>query len=80
MVKLKDGFNSMHNGLFHQNYECTCNICRPGGEIACVVNNYIVSNVKNLCDHILCPKGDIDEFHKKHCIEGNCAMCGVSTL
>jgi hypothetical protein len=63
MVELKDGFNSMHNGLFHQNCECTCNICRPGGEIACVVNNYTMNGVRNLYDHILCPKGDTNEFH-----------------
>jgi hypothetical protein len=39
-----------------------------------------VSGVRNLCEHILCPKGDTNDFHHKHCIQGECAMCGVLTL
>ncbi len=63
MAKLKDGFNSMCNGLFHQNYESNYNICWPRGEITCVANTTTMSDVRNMCDHILCPKGDKDEFH-----------------
>jgi len=63
MAKLKDGFNSMRNGLFHQNCGCNRNICQLRGEVACVANITAMSGVKNLCDHILWPKGDTDEFH-----------------
>lgn len=31
----------MHNGLFHQNCECTYNIYRPFNEATCVVNTTI---------------------------------------
>jgi hypothetical protein len=31
MAELKDGYNSMHSGLSHQNCDCTCNVYRPGG-------------------------------------------------
>jgi hypothetical protein len=80
MAKLKDGYNSIHIGLFHQNYECICNICRPLGEATCVANNSIVTGVRNMCDHILGSKGEIKNFHKLKCIQGDCSRCGISTL
>jgi hypothetical protein len=70
----------MHGGLFHQSCDCICNVCRLGGEVTCVANTIVVNGVKNMCEHILCPKGDTNEFHHKHCIPGHCAMCAVSTL
>lgn len=64
MAKLKKEFHSMCNGLFHQNCECTCNICRPLGEATCVANTTIVFGVKNMCDLILCLEEKTNEFHK----------------
>ncbi len=68
MAKLKEDFNSIHNGLFHQNYESTCNICKPFGEATCVANTTIIFGVKNMCDLILCLKAETNEFHKLDCI------------
>jgi hypothetical protein len=68
MAKLKEEFNSMCNGLFHQNCECICNIYRPLGEVTYVANTTIVFGVRNMCDLILCLKGEIIEFHKIDCI------------
>lgn len=53
-------------GFFHQNYNCTCDICRSHGEVTtpCTGNSNIVNGVKNMCVHILCPKGGTNEFHK----------------
>ncbi len=68
MAKLKEEFNSMHNRLFHQNSECTCNIYRPLGEATCVANTIIVFCVINMCDLILCWKVETNEFHKLDCI------------
>jgi hypothetical protein len=69
----------MRGGLFHQNYDYTCNICKLRGEVACVANTTIVSGVRNMCEHILCLKGDTNEFHHKHCIQGHCAMWCFNT-
>jgi hypothetical protein len=59
MAKIKDGFNARCIRFFHQNCNYTCNICRPHGEVAmtCTANSNIVSGVKKMCKHILCPKG-----------------------
>ncbi len=72
----------MHTGFFDQNCTCTCNICKPHGEIAtpCIANNNVVSGVRNMCEHILCPNGRTDEFHKLECIQGNCFNYDISTL
>jgi hypothetical protein len=59
MAKIKNGFNVMCVRFFHQNCSYTYNICRPHGEtvVPCTSNNNIVNGVKNMCEHILCPKG-----------------------
>ncbi len=59
MADIKDGFNAMCIRFFHQNCSYTCNIYRPHGEakVPCTSNNSIVSDVRNMCEHILCPKG-----------------------
>jgi hypothetical protein len=33
-----------------------------------------------MCDHILCSKGKIEDFHKLKCIQGESSRCGISTL
>lgn len=80
MVELKDGYNSMRIGLFHQNCMCTCDFCRPLGEVACVANKTIMIGVWDMCDQILCLKRTINEFHKLQCIQGDCSDYGISTL
>jgi hypothetical protein len=57
-----------------------CKICRPFVEAKCVANRAIAIGVKNLCDQILCLKGETNEFHKLQCIQGDCSTCGVLTL
>jgi len=32
------------------------------------------------CQTVLCPKDDIEEYHKLECIQGSCEICGISTL
>ncbi len=39
-----------------------------------------MTNVQNMCDQILCPKGTTYEFHKLKCIQGDYSACGISTL
>jgi hypothetical protein len=31
-----------------------------------------------MCELILCPNFDIDEYHKLLCIKGDCNNCGIS--
>jgi len=82
MAKIKDGFNAMHTRFFDQNCTCTCNICRPHGEVTipCIANNNVVSGVRNMCEHILWPNGWTNEFHELECIQGNCFNYDISTL
>jgi hypothetical protein len=50
MAEIKNRFNAMCIRFFHQNYNYSCNICRPHGEaiVSCASNNNIVSGVKNV--------------------------------
>ncbi len=50
MAELKNGYNSMHIGHFNQNCMCTCDLCRPLGEVAYVANKTIVIGVQDMCD------------------------------
>jgi hypothetical protein len=36
--------------------------------------------MKAMCELILCPKFDIDEYHKLLCIRGDCNNYGISKL
>jgi len=38
------------------------------------------SGLTVLCEIVLCPKEDDDEYHHLNCIRGSCKLCGVSTL
>jgi hypothetical protein len=40
----------------------------------------IVYGVRTMCELILCPKFEIEEFHKLVCIKGDCNNCGISKL
>lgn len=70
----------MQTWLFHQNCMCLYKICRPLNEAKCVANNVIAIGVENLCDHILCLKGETNEFRKLQFIQGDCSTCGILTL
>ena len=79
--ELKDGLNSMRHGTVHQNCVCPCNLCRPvPGATACMAAHATYPGVTTLCQIVLCPKDDTEEYHKLECIQGSCEICGVSTL
>ena len=79
--EMKDGLNSMRHGSVHKNCQCTCALCRPvPGLLGCMAAHATFTGVTALCETMLCPKDDDQEYHKLDCIQGSCDICGVSTL
>ena len=38
------------------------------------------TGMTTLCETVLCPKDEAEEYHNLDCIQGSCELCGVSTL
>ena len=38
------------------------------------------AGVTTLCETMLCPKDDDEEYHHLDCIRGSCELCGISRL
>lgn len=76
MSKLKDAFNSMKQGPVHgAACICSCRVCKPNGvHCVCAFTLSTITRVKVMCELILYPKYDIDEYHKLLCIRGVVAI------
>jgi hypothetical protein len=82
MLELKDAYNSMKPGLVHgTTCICGCRVCKPDGvHYVCASTLSTVTRVKVMCELILYPKFDTDEYHKLLCIRRDCNNCGISKL
>jgi hypothetical protein len=81
MSKLMDVFNAMKRGLVHGGCIFGYTICKPNERhYGCASASSIVVGVRSMCELILCPKNEHDEYHKLHCIKGECNSCGISKL
>lgn len=81
MAELKDALNFMRRGTVHKNCSCQCEVCRPeGGEGVCKASEVTFHSVTRLCEEVLCPKPEEEEFHALSCIRGDCMLCGATKL
>jgi hypothetical protein len=81
MSELKDIFNAMRQGPVHEACICGYTIYKPNERhYSCGFASSIVVGVRSMCELILCPKNEHDEYHKLHCIKGECNNCGISKL
>jgi hypothetical protein len=81
MVELKDALNFMRRGTVHKNCSCHCDVCQPdSGTGACKASELTFHSVTKLCELVLCPKPEEEEFHALSCIHGDCTMCGATKL
>jgi hypothetical protein len=82
MLELEDAFNSIKRGPVHgATCICGCRICKPNGmHCVCASTLFIVTIVKAMCELILYPKSNIDEYHKLLCIRRDCNNYGIPKL
>jgi len=50
------------------------------GIIGCMVSHATFPGVTTLCETLLCPKDDDEEYHNLDCIKGFCENCDISAL
>ncbi len=75
-----DNMQSLGKGV-HQGCVCSCEVCKPIVQNAslqsCCVHLSPFCGVATLCKSIVYPKGELDLFHKRIYLMGQCLDCGV---
>jgi hypothetical protein len=75
-----DNMRSLGKGV-HQSCVCSCEVCKPivhsAGLSSCCNHLSPFCGVTTLWKSIVCPKGELDLFHKRICLMGQCPDCGV---
>jgi hypothetical protein len=61
---------------------CGChydNVCSQHGQ-PCQASSIVYKGITHLWEDVVCPKGELEEWHKCKCLFGNYPMCGVQNL
>jgi hypothetical protein len=67
----------------HLNCSCTCGmVCNNGAEVLpeCAGKTVAYNSLSSLWESILCAKEDYQMFHRRDCLLGECASCGIQLL
>jgi hypothetical protein len=77
---MKVGLNHLREkqrGLHLQvQYNCQCQVCKGEIEGACHAHEAIYKSMTLTWESCVCPKGELDVWHKLECLMGECSHCG----
>jgi hypothetical protein len=54
-------------------------VCSWHGQ-PCQASSIVYKGIVHLWEDLVCPKGELEKWHKRKCLFGNCPMCGVQNL
>jgi hypothetical protein len=62
----------------HLQVQCNyqCQVCKGEVEGACHAHEAIYKSMTLLWESCVCPKGELDVWHKLECLMGECSHCG----
>jgi hypothetical protein len=55
-------------------------VCNQHEYEACAPCKTLYKGITSLWECVVCPKVEFDEWHRKKCLYGDCAACGVEKL
>jgi hypothetical protein len=76
LSNMRDQLQGLHASI---SCACTCEVC-VGGDEGCCAHAKIYKRLTLLWMECVCPKQELDKWHKLACLMGTCDDCGVRRL
>jgi hypothetical protein len=70
---LKDQLRGLHSRI---TCNCQCQVCKGEVEGTCHAHHAIYKRITMMWESCVCPKGELDVWHKLDCLMGECPNCG----
>lgn len=79
MDLLREALNSFRDASkgnqCHAGCICDCEVCGLGID-GCLATANTFDRLTSVWEACVCPKGELDKFHKLCCLMGQCSACG----
>jgi hypothetical protein len=87
-ILLNDALNQMRlsRNLHDPNCSCSCVFCSLDfdpdemEQMPCIARHLTYKDITSLWHDCLCPKRKGDKWHQRHCLLGECNLCGPDRL